>query len=158
WSVATVASGLAQTRSVLNIARVFIGVGEAGCLVIGPSLVSDYFTTAVRGRALSVFYLGMSLGGATAFILPLAFSGLLSWREMFFVAGVPGSAVARLVSLLPEPPRGEEDPADQGPHGHHGGGNLGDYVRLLRTPTLLFIILAQAFAVAVLVPLVHFGK
>src|SRR5215831_10656085 len=29
WSVATVGSGLAQTKWVLNIARIFIGVGEA---------------------------------------------------------------------------------------------------------------------------------
>ncbi|MBI1917532.1 MAG: MFS transporter [Planctomycetes bacterium] len=158
WSVATVASGLAQTRGVLNVARVFIGVGEAGCLVIGPSLLSDYFTTAVRGRALSVFYLGMSLGGVTAFLLPLALSRMLNWREMFYVAGVPGFVVALLVALLPEPPRGAKEPGAHGPHGYHGADKLAHYVRLLKTPTLLLIILAQAFAVAVLVPLVHFGK
>jgi predicted MFS family arabinose efflux permease len=157
WSVATVATGLAQSKWVLNIARIFIGVGEAGCLVIGPSLLSDYFTTAVRGRALSIFYLGMSLGGATAFILPWALKRVMGWREMFYVAGVPGFGVALLVVLLPEPPRGAKDSTAEGPH-NHGGGSLADYLRLLKTPTLLLIILAQAFAVAVLVPLVHFGK
>src|SRR5262245_27946951 len=69
WSLATVASGLATSKEVLYISRVLIGVGEAGCLVIGPSLLSDYFTSRVRGRALSFFYLGMPLGGATAFLL-----------------------------------------------------------------------------------------
>src|SRR5271170_3250941 len=53
WSVATIASGLAEDKWVLYTARVFIGVGEAGCLVIGPSLISDLFATEVRGRALS---------------------------------------------------------------------------------------------------------
>ncbi|HKB35370.1 MAG TPA: MFS transporter [Gemmataceae bacterium] len=158
WSLATVASGLAQTKLVLNIARVFIGVGEAGCLVIGPSLISDYFPVKVRGKALSIFYLGMSLGGVTAFILPMALSGVLTWREMFYVAGVPGFAVALLVLLLPEPPRGSREDGGSDPHSHHGGGKLTDYIRLLKTPTLLLIILAQAFAVAVLVPVVHFGK
>ena len=39
----------------------------------------------------------------------------------------------------------------------HGGGSLGDYLKLLRTPTLLLMILAQAFAVIILVPLIHYG-
>jgi predicted MFS family arabinose efflux permease len=164
WSVATVASGLAQTKLVLNIARIFIGVGEAGCLVIGPSLISDYFTTKVRGRALSVFYLGLPLGGATAFILPVLLKDHLTWRQMFFLAGYPGFLVALLVVLLPEPPRGGREEATAGAasahryHGHGGRGSFGDYLRLLKTPTLLLIILAQAFAVVMLVPLVHFGK
>jgi MFS family permease len=169
WSLATVASGLAESKLVLNIARVFIGVGEAGCLVIGPSLLSDYFSEKVRGRALSAFYLGLPLGGATAFILPEVLGHTLTWRHMFFVAGVPGFLVALLVALLPEPTRGLEPSAGHGSHGHghghgghghggHGRGSFGDYIRLLKTPTLLLIILAQAFAVVMLVPLVHFGK
>ena len=161
WSVATVGTGLAESKLVLNVARVFIGVGEAGCLVIGPSLISDYFPTKVRGKALSVFYLGLPLGGATAFILPVVLERHMTWRHMFFVAGVPGFLVALLVALLPEPPRGSGDdsePGPHGPHGHRGAGGLGDYARLLKTPTLVLIILAQAFAVVVLVPLVHFGK
>src|SRR6185369_5528124 len=63
WSVATILSGLAPSRQALYIARVFIGVGEAGCLVVGPALISDLFDQKVRGRALSLFYLGMPLGG-----------------------------------------------------------------------------------------------
>jgi MFS transporter, Spinster family, sphingosine-1-phosphate transporter len=161
WSLATVASGMAQTKLTLNLARVFIGVGEAGCLVIGPSLISDYFATGVRGKALSAFYLGLPLGGATAFLLAATLKDHLTWREMFYLAGVPGFLVGLLVLLLPEPPRGSSDEGVDGHHGRHdrhGHGGLGGYVRLLRTPTLLLIILAQAFAVVMLVPLVHFGK
>jgi len=39
WSVATIASGWAPTKDILYVARVFIGVGEAGCLVVGPFLL-----------------------------------------------------------------------------------------------------------------------
>lgn len=174
WSVATVASGMARTKEVLYIARVFIGVGEAGCLVIGPAIISDLFRRETRGRALSIFYLGMPLGGTAAFIL----TGILSkvdwsafytqrqlpswvvevyladaWRNMFYLAGVPGFLVAVLIWWLPDPERGAGEGA------HHGmrRGGIGDYLRLLRTPTLLLIILAQAFAVFFLVPLIHFG-
>src|SRR6185437_9796327 len=53
WSVATVASGMTHSRHVLYAARVLIGVGEAGCLVVGPALISDFFSLRRRGRALS---------------------------------------------------------------------------------------------------------
>ena len=158
WSLATVASGMAQTKLLLNSARIFIGVGEAGCLVIGPSLLSDYFATKVRGKALSVFFLGLPLGGAVAFILPVVLKDHCTWREMFFLAGVPGFLVALLVLLLPEPERGSGDEsAAHAAHGHHGHGSFADYIRLLKTPTLLLIILAQAFAMVMLAPLIHFG-
>jgi predicted MFS family arabinose efflux permease len=154
WSVATVASGLAPSKAVLYVARVFIGVGEAGCLVIGPSMISDLFSPKVRGRALSVFYLGLPLGGTAAFI----FAGILfgrfgvDWRNLFYLAGAPGFVVALLIWVLPDPPRGTSEG-----HHQHGGGSLRDYLRLLRTRTLLLIILAQAFATATLVTLIHFG-
>src|SRR5438045_3658065 len=56
WSVATVVSGMAETRTALYVARMFIGVGEAGCLVIGPALLSDLFSLKARSKALSIFY------------------------------------------------------------------------------------------------------
>ena len=107
WSLATVLSGMAQTKFVLYVARVCIGIGEAGCLVIGPSLISDLFRKRVRGKALSMFYVAMPLGGAAAFIM----SGILmklgfSWREMFVLAGAPGFLIAVFIWVLPEPERG----------------------------------------------------
>ena len=174
WSAATIASGMAQSKEVLYVARVLIGVGEAGCLIIGPSLISDLFTKEVRGRALSVFYLGMPLGGTTAFILTAVLfyidwrevyeaAGLPAdlidiylaapWRNMFYLAGLPGLLVAALIAAMPDPPRGASEGAH---HGMHGGG-LGQYLHLLRTPTLLLIILGQAFSVVTLIPLIHFG-
>lgn len=162
WSVATIATGLAQWKPILFVARVFIGVGEAGCLVIGPSLISDLFTRQRRGRALALFYLGMPLGGTAAFILAAVLLELnLTWRELFFLAGAPGFLIALLIWVMTDPSRGAseatEDPAS---HGHHASGSarLGDYVQLLRNRTLLLIIMAQAFAVTVLIPLIHFGK
>jgi predicted MFS family arabinose efflux permease len=152
WSVATLASGWAPTKEILYLARVFIGVGEAGCLVIGPSLLSDLFTREVRGRALSIFYLGMPLGGTMAFIL----AGLLfdlGWRKLFFLAGVPGFLIAALIAVMKDPPRGASEGAQ---HGMQLGGTR-QYLQLLKTKTLILIILAQACAVFLLVPLIHFG-
>lgn len=154
WSIATIASGMAETKWILYVARVFIGVGEAGCLVIGPSLISDLFSPQYRGRALSAFFLAMSLGGTSAFLLAGMFYFSLGWRNMFYVAGAPGFLIAVVIWLMADPPRGGTEGAH---HGMHGGGNLGEYLKLLRTPTLLLVILAQAFAVIILIPLMHFG-
>ena len=69
WSLATIGSGLATSKLALYASRFLIGVGEAGCLVIGPTLVVDFFSERVRGRALSVFYLGLPLGGTAGYIV-----------------------------------------------------------------------------------------
>src|SRR5262249_44366856 len=49
WSLATIWSGLATTVTELFAARFLIGIGEAGCLVLGPTLIADYFSKEVRG-------------------------------------------------------------------------------------------------------------
>ncbi len=167
WSVATVASGMAQAKWILYVARIFIGVGEAGCLVIGPSLISDYFDKSVRGKALSVFYLGLPLGGTAAFIMAGALLDI-GWRNLFYIAGVPGFLIAALIWTLREPRRGAGEGSSPGAttvddgavggHGH-GGARAGarEYAALLKNRTLFLIIFAQTFAVIILIPLIHFG-
>ena len=150
WSLATIGSGLATTKLALYASRFLIGVGEAGCLVIGPTLVVDLFSEQVRGRALSLFFLGLPLGGTAGYII----GGVITehfggWRNAFFMAGAPGLLVAALLLFLPEPPRA------QAPAGSPGG--FAAYRSLLKNRTLMLIILAQAFSVMILVPLLHFG-
>jgi MFS family permease len=183
WSIATIASGYAPDKHVLYAMRFFIGIGEAGCLVIGPTMISDYFSRAARGRALSVFFLALPLGGTAGYLV----GGFLAHnlKHAFFWAGFPGFLASLLIWLLVEPPRGGSElvppePADGAPpeesppsggapssapdpraHPPEGSldpaGKLADYSRLLRNRTLMLIILAQAFAVTFLVPLLHFG-
>ena len=153
WSLATVYSGLAQEKPYLFAARFLIGIGEAGCLVIGPTLIADYFAKEVRGRALSVFFLGVPLGGTAGYMV----AGYVTehwggWRNAFYFAGVPGLVLALIIFLLIDPPRGGEETVS---HGRIHG--IKPYLDLLKNRTLLLIILAQAFAVVILVPILHFG-
>jgi len=158
WSLATIASGLATVKWLLYASRVLIGLGEAGCLVIGSALISDFFGKENRGRALSIFYLGLPIGGTAAFIM----AGLLldlGWRWLFILAGAPGFIITILIWLMIDPPRGSSDHAG-GADAHAPppkGAGIGEYLQLLKTPTLMYVILAQAFAVIILVPLVHYG-
>lgn len=163
WSLATMWSGWAglfeglSGQLQLYTARFLIGIGEAGCLVIGPTLIADYFSKEVRGKALSFFFLGMPLGGMAGYVVAaLASKHLGGWQNAFYFAGLPGIPLAIVVWLLVDPPRGGEV---EGDHGHGGGKfeGIGPYLELLKNKTLRFIILAQAFAVVILVPLLHFG-
>jgi MFS family permease len=159
WSLATVASGTVTDKWHLYAARFFIGVGEAGCLVIGPTLLSDYFTKDVRGRILSIFFLALPLGGASGYIVGAQITKLLGWRWAFFLAGAPGFLVGALIWFLIDPPPSETGPLQPG-GGHEPAPSvrgLKPYLDLLSNRTLLFIILAQAFAVMFLQPFLHFG-
>lgn len=151
WSLATITSGWAPSSQVLYVSRFFIGVGEAGCLIIGQALIADYFRKEVRGRALSFFHAAVPLGGTCAFIMAGAFGKVLDWRELFYIAGAPGFLVAALILLLVDPPRG----GDQAHKAARTGFKA--YVELLKTRTLLFVIFGQAFAMLILICLIHFG-
>ncbi|HTF57906.1 MAG TPA: MFS transporter [Planctomycetota bacterium] len=151
WSVATIGSGWAISRETLFACRLLIGVGEAGCLIIGQALIADYFARESRGRALSVFHFAVPLGGTGAFIMAGALGKVLDWRELFYIAGAPGFLVAALILLLIDPPRGGEgEPAAP-------RTNLGGYFQLFRIRSLMFVIFGQAFAVILLVCWIHFG-
>ncbi len=167
WSLATIGSGLAHTPFQLYAARFCIGIGEAGCLVLGPTMLSDYFPKEQRGRALSIFFLGLPLGGTAGYIIGgFVAKHLGGWQNAFYIAGFPGILLTAVIWMLVDPPRGGTKGADvvAGAHGaDRVGGDAGrirgirPYFDLLKNRTLLLIILAQAFAVMFLVPLLHFG-
>jgi predicted MFS family arabinose efflux permease len=112
WSVMTAACGLAGGFFALFMARVGVGIGEAGGSPPSQSLVSDYFGPDRRGRAFGVLYLQIPLGFVVGYWLGGWLDGLVGWRVTFLIVGLPGVALALLVRLtLREPPRGHSDTA-----------------------------------------------
>ena len=109
WSLATFGSGLALTFLALVVARALTGVGEASYVVITPSLVSDYYRPARRGRALAIFYAAIPVGSALGYVLGGAINARYGWRWAFFLAGAPGAALAFALLFLRDPPRGALD-------------------------------------------------
>lgn len=157
WSLATFGSGLAKSYAPLFAMRLLTGVGEAGCLIVGPSLLSDYFRRENRGKMLSLFFLGMPLGSVAGFAVGTPIADEYSWRAAFFLAGTPGLVLATLMLLLPEPPRGAtEETADLSRSATRLLGPR-DYRELLMNGALAFIILGQAAATFAFSPMVHFG-
>lgn len=106
WSIATFASGAAQTFGALLVARAFVGVGEAAYGPAAQSMISGAFSVAARARAQSVFAAGMLLGGAAGQAIGGIIGDRAGWAPAFFVVGIPGMLLGLSALHLEEPSRG----------------------------------------------------
>jgi MFS transporter, Spinster family, sphingosine-1-phosphate transporter len=109
WSAATFGSGLAPTYLSLLAARALIGAGEASYTVVTPSLLSDFYPTSRRSSVLAIFYAAIPMGSALGYVLGGQIAAHFGWRYAFFVAGLPGVALAFTLLFLRDPPRGAQD-------------------------------------------------
>jgi len=110
WSAMTAVCGLARSFVELFIARIGVGIGEAGCAPAAHSLISDHFPRSHRGRALATYQLGVPAGILLGSIVGGSLSDHLSWRSVFFLFGLPGIGLALVVrGVLREPVRGSFD-------------------------------------------------
>lgn len=110
WSVATAACGVAQNYSQLAIARMSVGIGEAGGVPPSYSIISDYFPATRRGTALGFFNLGPPIGQALGVAFGARIAAAYSWRPAFIVLGIAGVLAAAVVwAVVREPKRGATD-------------------------------------------------
>ncbi len=110
WSAFTALSGLASTAMQLALARVGVGIGEAGGSPPSHSLISDYFPKEKRSTALSIYSLGIPFGQMFAFLAGGWVLENLGWRNAFFIVGIPGILLAIVLKLtVKEPVRGAQD-------------------------------------------------
>lgn len=107
WSAMTAACGVTRSFAQLALARVMVGVGEAGGSPPAHSLIADYFPPRQRATALSIYAWGVYVGAAMAFLAGGYLVQHYDWRSAFIIVGIPGIALAVLVGLtVREPPRG----------------------------------------------------
>ena len=110
WSAMTALCGLAQNFAQLAVARIMVGVGEAGASPPSHSLIADLFPVEKRARALSIYALGAPVGILVGFMLGGWITQLYGWRAALFTVGIPGILVALVVYRnLHEPERGAAD-------------------------------------------------
>ncbi len=74
----TAVTGLARSFWEFALARVGVGIGEAGCSPPAHSLISGYFPPERRATALSIYSLGIPIGGAIGLGLGPQAVGILS--------------------------------------------------------------------------------
>ncbi|RAK60759.1 hypothetical protein DJ021_13555 [Phenylobacterium hankyongense] len=144
FSAATVASGMAGGFVSLLLARVLVGIGEAGPTPASVSILSDRFPPARRPLAMSLFIAG-ALCGTTAGLLAISLFGAnVSWRTVFWGAGAGGLIVALVVALVIREPQRR---ATEAAHEHFGTAMAG----LLRIPSFRWISIGSGLFSALIV-------
>jgi MFS family permease len=113
WSLFTAACGFTQNFWQLFLARMGVGIGEAGGVAPSYALISDFYPKERRARALALFSLGIPIGSALGVFFGGWIASHLDWRSAFLIVGVAGLPPALAVKLfVPEPVRGGFDSAD----------------------------------------------
>jgi MFS family permease len=133
WSGLTALSGTARSFTSLAAYRIGVGIGEASASPAAFSLLGDWFPPRMRGFALAVYSSGVYIGAGIGIFLGGwivdgwqalypdggAPFGLAGWHVAFFAVGLPGLALALVVSRLVEPRRGQsEGIPEAAPHPH----------------------------------------
>ncbi|MDA9231801.1 MFS transporter [Porticoccaceae bacterium] len=110
WSGFTAVCGMATGFWQLFLARLGVGVGEAGGVAPSYSLICDYFPKHQRARALGFFSLALPVGSALGLFIGGNLAAEYGWRAAFIVLGGVGLVLAPVFFLLvKEPPRGRLD-------------------------------------------------
>ncbi|MEP1385402.1 MAG: MFS transporter, partial [Paraglaciecola sp.] len=120
WSLMTAACGLAKSYGALFFARMGVGVGEAGLSPAAYSLIADSVQKKHLAKAISVYTMGIYLGGGLALIVggmviqwASEFSSIIlpiigdvyPWQAVFLAVGLPGLLLVPLLYTLKEPAR-----------------------------------------------------
>jgi predicted MFS family arabinose efflux permease len=105
WSAFTAVCGLAQNFTQLLLARIGVGVGEAGCTPPAHSLISDYVPAEKRASAIAFYSLGVPIGSALGLILGGWIATQVDWRTAFLAVGIPGVIVGIVVMTTLKEPR-----------------------------------------------------
>jgi MFS family permease len=105
WSAMTAVCGLAGSFATLVLARVGVGVGEAGGAPTTHALVAETFGPKWRGTALSI----IGATGAAGSILAMFIGGSLAthygWRHALMISSVPGFLLTALLFCTIREPR-----------------------------------------------------
>lgn len=110
WSGMTALSGLAANIWQLTLARIGVGIGEAGCSPPAHSMISDYYPPEQRSIAMGFYTLGISTGIMIAYLAGGWVVENHGWRQAFFIVGIPGLILAGIMRFtVVEPQRGASE-------------------------------------------------
>ncbi len=145
WSGMTVVCAFVGSYAQLAMARIGVGIGEAGSSPPSHSMISDLFPQAQRATAMGIFAMGINLGLLIAYLGGGWMSEHWGWRTTFIVVGLPGIIIALLVRFtLIEPPRGASEAAK---HDRAEAPGLGEvWKTMLSTPATRHVVFGSALA------------
>ena len=137
WSLASGASGLATTFTLLVFTRICVGIGEGGYGPAAPTILADLYPLQSRGRVLAIFCAAIPVGSALGYVLGGLIKVNLDWRWAFYLVTPPGLLLG-LLCFSRRDPRG-----DGATKKKQRRATWVDYVTLFRTPSYVFNTLAQ---------------
>ena len=147
WSLMTAVCGMAGSFWQLFLARVGVGIGEAGGGPPSHSIVSDYFDATQRSIAMSIYSMGPTVGT----FIGLAAGGWVAqeygWRWAFASVGLPGVILAAILyTTVREPVRGGMDAT---PPADNKDGFMATVRLLIQNRVWLWNMLGHTFAIFV---------
>jgi len=143
WSAATAACGLCRTFVQLALARIVIGVGEAGATPTSHAIIADLYPPKDRGLPLSIYVIGSPVGLFIGFAGGAWIADTFGWRAALYSFGIPGILLAVLIWFaLPDPPRGYSEPNRITPPKRPVHEDLG---YLLKRPSFICVSLGAGF-------------
>lgn len=145
WSAMTALSGMAQNFIQLLLARIGVGIGEAGGSPPAHSIISDLYPPKKRATALAIYSTGISIGILLGFLIGGWVNQYLGWRMTFLVVGIPGILLALILRFtLKEPPRGLSEKGTDVVNQQH---SMKDVFKLLREKkSFRYIAIGAGFA------------
>jgi predicted MFS family arabinose efflux permease len=97
WSLMTIACSFAQNFWQLALARILVGVGEAGGTPPSHAMIASRFPSDRQSMAIAVFSLGIPLGILMGMLAGGIAGQAYGWRWAFVIVGVPGIPLALLL-------------------------------------------------------------
>lgn len=113
FSIMTYCCGLAQNYVQLLLARIGVGIGEAGTSPPSHAIISDMYAPNERAAPLAIFALGINIGLFVAFLGGGYVAQHYGWQMAFKLVAIPGLVLALIaVFTMRDPPRGMSDQTD----------------------------------------------
>lgn len=110
WSGMTAVCGMAGNYLQLALARIGVGVGEAGSSPPSHSMISDLFPPESRATAMGIYAAGINIGVLLGFLVGGWIDEWYGWRIAFFVVGLPGIILGILMFLTVKEPARTQPP------------------------------------------------
>ena len=104
WSGFTALCGAAQGYWSLFLARLGVGLGEAGGVAPSYALIADYFPPEKRGRALGIYSMGVPIGLGSGVLAGAYIATYIHWQAAFFIMGGIGIVLVPLFLLAVKDP------------------------------------------------------
>lgn len=105
WSGMTVLCGFAQNFWQMALARIGVGVGEAGCTPSAHSLISDAVAPEKRASAIAFYGMGVPIGTLLGLVIGGVVNDIWGWRAALMLVGAPGLLLALILPFLLRDPR-----------------------------------------------------